>query len=390
MPRPCSAGRAEFDFIDDDVLSGREGRVGPGELAVGPMRYDMVLVPVTAWMEPAALMGLADFARRGGKVIAIDGIPQCDGGEKSLLDVAQISPKPGESEIRVGQGRIVVASLDKAAEIPAPLVRLAPACVDIRVCKRVWEDKALYFLTNQANRTVSVTVQFPENSRAVNCDLEEARQRPLATRSVSSGSTADLVFEPWGSMVILFGGQADAPSYRASGEELLVLKCGWTLRPLREYRVGKEDYEVKELPGAEARPVELGDWRGTLGAGFSGAAQYTTSFQWDPQHAGKEARLELGDVQYVCEVLLNGQSVGRRIWGPFEVDLTGKLCAGRNTLTVIVTNTLANAILDPKARARFARLKTGLCYDGLAAEFEKDSLPSGLLGPVRIVSMRQK
>ncbi len=378
----------EFDFIDDDVLSGREGRVDNGVLAVGPMRYDTVIVPVTAWMEPAALDGLAQLAKSGATVIAVEGIPQADGGTKNLLDAAGVSAKPDQSEISVGRGRIVIAPLDKAAELPASLVRLDPACADIRVCKQAGDHMALYFLTNQADRPVSVTAHFQETTPAVVCDLEEGLRRPLTTRTDASGSAADLVFEPCGSMVILFGSQPDAPLRPESGQELLSLKSGWTLRPLRQYRIGENDYEVRSLPDTKAKPVELGDWRDTLGAGFSGDAEYATTFDWNPQSDVSGARLELGNVQYVCQVFLNDQPVGRRIWAPFAVDLTGKLRPGRNQLRMIVTNTLANALLDPAAREHFAHLKKGLCYDDRAAKFEQESLPSGLLGPVRIVQTK--
>lgn len=379
-------GQREFDFIDDDVLAGREGRVADEHLVVGSMHYDTLLVPATDWMEPAALRGLAEFARGGGTVIAVEGIPSTDGGRESLLEAAGADVKTGDSEIRVGRGRIVVAPLQEAVAMLRPLIRLEPPREEIRVCKRLAGETALYLLVNQAADQLPVTAHFPEQQTAVVCDLDHGRRYPLGTRRQSHGTAADLVLEPWGSIAILFGGEADAPPRPRGGTEILALAKGWSIRPLRAYRVGQDDYEVHEMPQAAAQPVELGDWQASLGPTFSGDAEYAVRFQWDAGQPARGTRLRLGKVDCACEVILNGQPVGRRIWPPFELDIGETLRPGTNELRVVVTNTLANALLDPEVRRRWAEMKTGLVYDGRAAAFEQDSLGGGLSGPVCIVA----
>ncbi len=90
---------------------------------------------------------------------------------------------------------------------------------------------------------------------------------------------------------------------------------------------------------------------------FSGRLRFMTQFDLSPEQAEGHLFLDLGQVGDIAEVILNGQAIGSRAWGPYVFDL-GQACrSGGNMLEVRVTNSMANA------------------YDGL-------QLPSGLMGPV--------
>jgi hypothetical protein len=255
----------------------------------------------------------------------------------------------------------------------------------MRALKRTWPGGALYFLVNEAGREVRVSATFDETGPAVVCDPEDGRRYALPLND----RAAELTLAPWGSLLIVFGVAADAPVRTFSLASERTLNDGWTLRALRAYVVGEEDYEVRAC-AEPPRPASLGDWRGLLGPHFSGDAEYATTFQCSAADAKRATRLDLGDVRYACEVFLNGHCVGRRIWKPFAVDLTGQLKTGANELRIVVTNTFANALLDPAVRERWLKQPgpgwpaAGQQYDRMTVEFEKDSLPSGLLGPVRL------
>jgi hypothetical protein len=70
--------------------------------------------------------------------------------------------------------------------------------------------------------------------------------------------------------------------------------------------------------------------------------------------------LDLGRVCHGAEVWLNGRALGARLWGPYVLDATGRLRAGRNELMVRVGNLVNNSYGDLRS--------------------------SGLLGPVRVCS----
>ena len=118
---------------------------------------------------------------------------------------------------------------------------------------------------------------------------------------------------------------------------------------------------------------------------FSGTATYSKTFDWNPvaktRNQETETWLDLGDVQVMAQVKLNGRDLGT-LWNPpFRVNVTSGLKPGRNTLEIRVANLWPNrmigdAALPPKERFTWSSFEP----------FTKDSvLPkSGLLGPVTI------
>ena len=95
--------------------------------------------------------------------------------------------------------------------------------------------------------------------------------------------------------------------------------------------------------------------------------------------------IDLGEVNYVAAVILNGVELGVRIASPYCFDATGVLRPGRNHLQIRVTNTLANVIAPARVWEKWKReLPFVSPYEYLSRWFEQESLPSGLFGPVTI------
>lgn len=141
---------------------------------------------------------------------------------------------------------------------------------------------------------------------------------------------------------------------------------------------------------------------------FSGTATYVKEFEVPKSLLGGRYRLflDLGEVKYVAELKVNGRNFGVLWKHPFRVDVTDALRPGRNRLEVRVTNLWPNRLIGderqfpddcewsggalsrwpewllkglprPSGRLTFATWK----------HYTKDSplLPSGLLGPVRLI-----
>ncbi len=121
---------------------------------------------------------------------------------------------------------------------------------------------------------------------------------------------------------------------------------------------------------------------------FSGTATYTKAFDWNPAAQTNKQKsehwLDLGDVQVMAQVKLNGQDLGTLWKPPFRVDITTALQPGRNTLEVRVANLWPNRMIGDLALPAAERF-TWSSYE----PFTKDTpLPkSGLLGPVTVHSV---
>ena len=113
---------------------------------------------------------------------------------------------------------------------------------------------------------------------------------------------------------------------------------------------------------------------------FSGTATYTKEFTLD--NPAKRTLLSLGDVKNIAEVIVNGQNV-RTLWKePYEVEITDYLKEGTNQLEIRVTNLWPNRLIGDAALPESERLTyTGFPFYGP----DDPLLPSGLIGPVRIL-----
>ena len=131
---------------------------------------------------------------------------------------------------------------------------------------------------------------------------------------------------------------------------------------------------------------ELTDWSKHPDPGvkyFSGQATYRTTFTLDPKLGLPDARamLDLGRVQVMAQVTLNGKNLGVLWKTPYQVEITDAARSGVNTLEITVANLWPNRLigdqsLPPEQRVAWTTWNP----------FKKDtpSLESGLLGPVRI------
>ena len=139
---------------------------------------------------------------------------------------------------------------------------------------------------------------------------------------------------------------------------------------------------------------------------FSGTATYRTKFTVPPESIQSDGRvfLNLGQVDVIATVKVNGHSFGTLWMLPFEVDVTAALTSGDNDLEIDVTNLWPNRMIGDEqypadtsgnlmitAWPSWLTEKTPrpeprrMTFTALRA-WEKDEplLSSGLLGPVTI------
>lgn len=121
---------------------------------------------------------------------------------------------------------------------------------------------------------------------------------------------------------------------------------------------------------------------------FSGIATYAKTFDWKPtvEKGSLDTWLDLGDVQVMAQVKLNGHDLGILWKAPFRVDVSDALRPGRNRLEIRVANLWPNRMTGDAALPLAQRF-TWSSYE----PFTKESpLPkSGLLGPVTIHSLEK-
>ncbi|OHX64814.1 hypothetical protein NH26_23355 [Flammeovirga pacifica] len=150
---------------------------------------------------------------------------------------------------------------------------------------------------------------------------------------------------------------------------------------------------------------------------YSGTAIYTTSFEVEKGtlQSNREFKLDLGKVNVIASVQLNGVDVGVSWVAPYRLDVTSGLKEGRNELIIKVTNQWTNRLIGdeklpnqinyeirnkeageremmPKWFRKNKPLPKGPRTTFSAFSFQKATdklLPSGLIGPVQILPLKK-
>lgn len=357
--------QCDFDFIDDDVLERESTGIIDGGLKIGPMQYRIVCISKTKWISEKSKKRLSEFISCGGRVLYIgdvEGPDMCEG--------------------------IISIGFDEIGENVEPLVAITPANKKIRVCKRKLENGNMYFLVNEGLTRFECTAGFNESMTAVRLDPETGVCRRIDRKFLKNGMwSIPMEFSIAGSYLIYFTDDEISQVTETTEEKnvLIPLDDGWNCRIAKSNKIGEHEFEIVGNSGEALFPIKLGDWKGALGKGFSGTAEYSVQFKCSSDKAKKAHILDLGNVKYCCEVCINGENLGKRAWHPYIFHIYGKLKEGLNELKVMVTNTMANQYITSKSLNKWPDdLLTG--YHRIALAFEKDSMPSGLYGPVNILA----
>jgi hypothetical protein len=121
---------------------------------------------------------------------------------------------------------------------------------------------------------------------------------------------------------------------------------------------------------------------------YSGKASYRTTFNLPLAPARESLALELGEVKDVgiARVTLNGTDLGVVWWPPFRVDVSKIVKRGPNMLEVMVVNSWRNRLIGDQPLPREKRLTRTNITVVESGKRKWQLEPSGLLGPVKLVT----
>ena len=175
-----------------------------------------------------------------------------------------------------------------------------------------------------------------------------------------------------------------------AGNCFVVFKNHTDKKPLEQPRTTRTQelrqwtLQFPEGWGAPAKPLKLfglQPWKdlpmSEEGKAFSGTAVYETTFTL-PKGV-KEVVLDLGRVDMIADVTLNGEPAGVLWASPYKLTLQGK--PGRNTLRIAVTGTWFNRLAYDAGQPEDRRKTWTIAGPEPGSPLRE----SGLLGPVRLL-----
>lgn len=426
-----------YEYVDDEALLQADLR--GGTLTIGSAVYRALVLPDVSRISDRMAVRLVELIGAGIPVIFSGNIPSrtigyLDYRQRDRNVEAQMESIFGSSLASVRssgffRNRSAVFHADVAA-VPnllrdelkiRPSVQLGDARDSLRFTHRRVDGIDLYFIASLREVKTSASIQFPDDGRLPelwNLWTGEVSVAPRYSRSRGMVKV-DVEFEPGGAVLIGFG---DAPSpgpaiaasnltsvVRSEGGKLIA----WTRNP-GAYSIVYENgrrVTARVSEGAQKLdPLHLSDWRlraagvGIDGAektvyfpqfrlvdwrevpalsGFAGTGTYTIDLYVDPVYIQPNIALELdlGDVHDVADVKVNGAAVATLIAGPYRADVSKHVRSGLNQIEIRVSTALRN---------RYAGFGlNGVGYFSRFLSRTPPQIPTGLIGPVRIVPQYQ-
>jgi len=392
----------ERDDIDLPVLQKIEQLVQAGATVVGP--------------KPMRSNGLTGYPRRDTQVreMAQKLWGRCDGKE--------------HKENPCGQGKIVWgASLREILQTRGlgpdfGFVSDDKDC-DLDYIHRRAGDTDIYFVSNRREQWQEATCSFrvsgkvprlwlPDTGAIKSCpSYEQAGSITRVPLQLAPFGSVFVVFQPAGRRAARVAGilpaRVEGVSPSSRGPEALDTR-GRDVRDTRAIAPGSGaaareidgPWQVRFPPGwgvpaSKAFP-QLISWTEDSDEGvkyFSGIAAYHKTLDLTAEQLKADQRLvlDLGRVRFLAEVYLNGRSLGIVWKPPFQVDITEAAKAGVNELVVEVANTWSNRLVgDARTEGRdFCRTNIIRSLTWTVPWKDTPLLESGLLGPVRLISVRE-
>lgn len=373
----------KYDYCNPDVLLNRlrveNGRI----LTPDDIEYRVLWLPDNCRMLPETLERILALLQAGATVVgdAPEGLATLNGGAKARQRfdraVRKIWGKGWTGVRKVGRGRVIsglpVAEALAQAGIE-PDVR-----GDVLWSHRRTEGADWYFICPQRGRGFSGELDIRSTGAVELWDPASGRRTPVPAVSDGDRTRVKLELPQSGSCYVVFRPHSDLPQPDFAQRDRVVGQTlqGWTLR----FPAGWGAPEEMEL--TELKPWNKLDMSDEARA-FSGTAVYETTFEMPAKTSGAVYTLDLGRVDMIAAVTVNGREV-QTLWAPpYRTDISGCIREGRNTIRVEVTGTWFNRLVydagqDPDRR------KTWVIRWPSPNEPLRDS---GLLGPVSVLESR--
>jgi hypothetical protein len=435
--QPSLPSGYDFDHINAEVILQR-AQAAHGCLSIpGGPSYRVLVLPALETMRPELLRKIRDLVAAG---VVVVGPPPAR--SPSLQDFPAADAEVGQlarelwgdcdgkknTEHAFGQGRVFCGvGLDHVFQ----RLGITP---DIELTGHLgWthrrtEEADIYFVHNPQDMPCTAELSFRVGGREPEIWHPDSGEIKLTALFVADGdrTRVTLSLDATGSAFVVFRRNASGASIADAEKDGVKLVPAQTVSPLEVERHGKNfralvaeagNYTLTDtggrkmhfaaklpapltveggwqlrFPGQAVREVaELKPWQDFDDEAvkyFSGTATYETTLDIPEEFLGAERRLQLdlGRVNVLAEVCLNGKDLGVLWKPPFTVDITDAAKPGRNTLVVTVTNNWNNrltgdAMLPESERSTFITSPPKVPRTAL--------LPSGLSGPVRLLPAQE-
>jgi hypothetical protein len=363
------------------------------------MSYRILVLPQTDTMRPELLNKVRELVVGGATVVgprpskspSLTGYPGSD-NEVAQLAAALWGDIDGVSRNyhRLGKGQVIdglpLADVLKAVNLRPDFEFAGGLDAEMAWMHRQTPNADIYYVANLSDQPQEFETRFR-----------------VAGRSAEIWHPDTGAIEPAG--YVIAGGRTTVPLHLDERELVFVvfrspagqaaLQVPAPSTSLLASIAGPWDVTFPPNLGAPERIqlLSLAPWSAHADNGvkyFSGTATYSRTVQIQPDclASGNKVLLDLGAVNDLAEVVVNGTPVATAWKPPYRIDVTRALRAGENAVQIKVTNEWNNRILGdrgaPRGQTVLSAATGGRGGGGGRGGQEPES---GLLGPVRLMAV---
>jgi lysophospholipase L1-like esterase len=374
---------------------------------LGVIPYPVLILPPTGRIPLTTYKKIESYAANSN-VIALEKLPSLAPGlmeQSSSAEIAAISGMIFQNSNHKG---IQIASISDLAEA---LHKALPPDIDatgqisnLGFIHRKLDGMDLYVVVNSSNQPVNGSIKF----RAAHAFIESWNPdggAVLESAAYAKSAGIPLRLAPYESRVFVLAEAALAqksvsarPAQNQTEHLLQDLSSGWQIR-------FGEDTSTQSVD-------QLASWTELPGKQFySGKAVYTRTFTLTdlpeaharvlldfgegvptidnrPPHASGMRALFDPPIREAAIVSINGQRAGALWHPPYRIDITSLLHRGENLIEVTVYNTAINEMAGQPPRDYTAlNARYGKRFDPQDMD-HLQPVPSGMMGPIRLLEMR--
>lgn len=382
---PAVPNGYSFDYINAEVIMNRM-TVKDGRFVLPDgMNYGMLVLPPLETMRPELLAKIESLVAAGGKIYghapktspSLQNYPQSDDKVKALAAKLWEGDKKIKS---YGKGVVIVDLPLGEALQKFDIQKDVTVSDEVLWTHRELNNMDIYFLTNQSGKDIEINPSFriaglqPQLWDAVTGEIKE-----LTEYNIADGRTnIPLKMEIDRSWFVVFTNDSNECISKATTQNTPEYKTVQTVNS--PWYI---DFENKAIAPKPLTIKKLIDWsksENDLLKYYSGKANYSTTFNYS-KSTEKEVYLDLGEVNVMATVSLNGKEIGTVWMSPYRLNITHALQEGENKLSIKVVNVWRNRLTGDKSLAKEART-TAVVFDKV--EPEEAIVASGLVGPVTI------
>ena len=397
QPKNAPRGYA-YDYVNSDVilheLAFEKGRlVTPG----GTSYRILYLGGESQRMTLAVLRRLSELVAQGAVLVGNEpaSSPSLADNEIEFHRLANqlwgAKAIPAGSFHPFGKGRVYPGippdQALRALGVPRDFAYTRPeAGVTLMFVHRKLAHGDLYYVDNRQDSSANVEATFRVAGKTPELwDAAAGSVSPVSYHIAGGLTTIPLHLDPYGTVFVVFR--------RPARQTSLELPRPRAIHLLHLDQALNRDWVVSFQPGRGAPETmtfnRLTSWSKNANDGvkyFSGTATYSKTIEIPAADfkPGAHLWLNLGDVEDIAAIAVNGKYLGILWKTPFQVDLTSALKPGKNQLVIEVTNLWVNRLIGDEQPWS---MKKYTFTDFRPYKADSPLLPSGLLGPVRLYSV---